>query len=371
MMIRQELARIAREVLFDPIPGVPEADFHVAPASGEEAAALLEFASNHALKVLFWGSGSHQEMGHPVEPEIVMSTSRLNAVVDWQVDDLTVVVQPGVLISDLEAEMQQHGQTAMLPEHSGEGTVGGTVAAGLSGWRRLRYGPTRDRMLEVRIATGDGRLIRGGGRLVKNVTGYDLPRLAAGSFGSLGLITEMCLKLWPMPPARAMVRVADPVEAMKRAFRPLAVVVTPAGATLYLGGTEQEVAAQAKRLGGDAIEGHRWPEPLVGSHEMSMRVAPSDMIEFVGLIDGLGLDYQAAIGVGEVRFIADKAIDELGALREKAEASGGSLVQLSGEQLESFDPWGTPPPSLDLQRRVKAAFDPRGVANPGRLPGGI
>ena len=201
-MLRQELTRLARNLLSDPIAGAPPVDFTLQPATGEDAAGVLGFAATHGLRVLFWGGGTHQGIGHQVEPDIVMGTGRLNAVLDWQVEDLTVAVQPGVLISDLEARLQQRNQTAVLPE-AGAGTVGGAVAAGLSGWRRLRYGPTRDRMLEVRLATGDGRLIRGGGRLVKNVTGYDLPRLATGSLGSLGLIAEVCLKLWPLATRRA------------------------------------------------------------------------------------------------------------------------------------------------------------------------
>ena len=208
-MLHQEMARLARGLMSDPIPSASEADITLAPASGEDAAPILAFAAEHALAVRFWGGGTHRGMGYPIAPDILMSTHRMNAVIDWQVDDLTVTVQPGVRVADLEAKLQQHRQTAVLPEEPGESTVGGAVAAGVSGWRRLRYGPTRDRALEVRLATGDGRLVRGGGRLVKNVTGYDLPRLATGSFGSLGLIAEMCLKLWPLPPESAMLQVDD------------------------------------------------------------------------------------------------------------------------------------------------------------------
>ncbi len=371
-MLRQELARLAREVLADPVAGAPEVEFTVAPETGEDAASILGFAATNQMRVLFWGAGTHQSMGYPIDPDIVMTTAGLSQIVDWQVEDLTVVVEPGVTVADLEDRLGDRNQTAVLPEMRGQGTVGGAVAAGLSGWRRLRYGPTRDRMLEVRLATGDGRLIRGGGRLVKNVTGYDLPRLAAGSFGSLGLITEVCLKLWPLPQARAMIRVSDPAAALDAAYRPQALLATPAGATLYVAGSEAEVEAQAERVGGELVSGHEWPDPLSGATELSLRCPPSSLAAFVDRVHGLGADYQAAYGVGEIRFVADNvAGDDLVALRNEVEAAGGALVIIQGTHPPGLDPWGSPPPSIELQRSVKAAFDPRAIANPGRLPGGI
>ncbi|MCP3998740.1 MAG: FAD-binding oxidoreductase [bacterium] len=372
MMLHQELARLARDMLDDPISGAPQVDFTVSPTTPEDAAAVLGFAAEKGLRTLFWGGGNHQGMGYPVEPDIVISTNRLTEVLDWQVDDLTFTVQPGVRVADLEADLQQRNQTAVLPEVPGSATVGGIVAAGLSGWRRLRYGPTRDRMLEVRLATGDGRLVRGGGRLVKNVTGYDLPRLATGSFGSLGMLTELCLKLWPLPPDRAMLRVADPEQALAAAYRPLALIETSAGATLYLSGTAEEIEAQAALVGGELIPGHRWPEPLAGTTKLSLRVPPSALAGWSGILRQVGVDFQAAHGVGEILFTpGDVPLEEIVAWRGKVESMGGSLVLLEASDGFDFDPWGTPPVSGDLQSRVKEAFDPRRVANPGILPGGI
>ena len=372
MMLHRELARLARDMLGDPIAGAPQVDFTVSPTAPEDAAAVLGFASEKGLGVLIWGGGNHQGMGYPVEPDIVISTDRLTGVIDWQVDDLTVTVQPGVRVADLEAELQQRNQTAVLPEVPGSATVGGVVAAGLSGWRRLRYGPTRDRMLEVRLATGDGRLIRGGGRLVKNVTGYDLPRLATGSFGSLGLLAELCLKLWPMPADRAMLRVANTEQTLAAAYRPLALIETNAGATLYLSGTAEEIEAQATRVGGELVPGHRWPEPLAGSTKLSMRVPPSAVAAWAGILRHVGVDFQAAHGVGEILFTAgDLPVDEVVAWRGKVESVGGSLVLLESPDGFDFDPWGSLPDSTELQRKVKEAFDPRRIANPGILPGGI
>ncbi len=371
-VLKAELARLAKGMFADPIPAAPSVELTVAPAQVEDAAAILRFASKVGLRVLFWGGGTHQGIGNAVAPDIVMTTHRLDKIVDWQAEDLTIVVEAGVTVSDLEAQLQQRGQTAVLPESPAGATVGGLVAAGLSGWRRLRYGPTRDRILEVVLATGDGRVVRGGGPLVKNVTGYDLPRLATGSLGSLGLIARLCLKLWPLAADRGMVEVADPQMALRTAYRPLAVIETTERSVAYLAGTRAELEAQAARLGGRLVAGHRWPEPLAGPREFVLRVPAGEIGWFVDEMRVNEWAFQAAHGVGEVRLVVDRGDDEqLARLREEAENLGGALVAYSSPEDGVFDPWGAAPESADLQRRVKAAFDPAGVANPGILPGGI
>ena len=370
MILKQELARLAKSSFADPIADAPECDFTIAPKTAEDAAVVLEFASQNKLKVLFWGGGTHQSLGYQIEPDVVMTTASLNRIVDWQPDDLTVVVQPGVGVADLESKLNEAKQTAVLEENPGAATVGGTIASGVSGWRRLRYGPTRDRSLEVRLATGDGRLIRGGGRLVKNVTGYDLPRLATGSFGSLGLITEMCIKLWPRPEREAMVLVDSPAVALSLAYRPFAVIETQEQSAVYLAGTSAEIEEQVLRIGGEVSAGHLWPDPLIGDITAALRLPAGEVGAFVETIRAIGLPFQAAHGVGEVRLAVtvDKA-DELRAIRTRVEGAGGSLVVAECDPALGIDPWGTPPSSLALQRMVKEAFDPMHAANPGRLPG--
>ena len=371
-VLKAELTRLAKGMLADPVPGAPPVDLTVAPSQVEDAAAILRFASTVGLRVLFWGGGTHQGIGNAVAPDVVMTTHGLDRIVDWQAEDLTIVVEAGVTVSALEAQLQQRGQTAVLPETPAGATVGGVVAAGLSGWRRLRYGPTRDRVLEVVLATGDGRAVTGGGRLVKNVTGYDLPRLATGSLGSLGLIARLCLKLWPLAAHQGMVHVSDPEAALRTAYRPLAVIETNEGSIVYLAGTLAELEAQAERLGGRLASGHRWPEPLAGPWEFVLRVPAGATGRFVDEIRRNGWAFQAAHGVGEVRLVVDSGDDErLAGLREEAETLGGTLVVFNSPARGVVDPWGAAPGSADLQRRVKAAFDPVGIANPGILPGGI
>lgn len=370
--LRTQVAKLARGLLTEPIPGAPNAEFTILPERIDEAAAVLGFAAAHGLKVLFWGGGTHQGIGYPVTPDVVLGTARLDRVVDWQVEDLTIVVEAGVLVADLEAQLEQRGQTAVLPETVPGATVGGVISAGLSGWRRLRYGPTRDRVLEVVLATGDGRRVRGGGRLVKNVTGYDVPRLAVGSYGALGLVGQACLKLWPLAVARGMVEVSDADAALRNSYRPLAVIETDTNSVVYLAGTSAEIEVQARELGGRLVAGHRWPEPPAGRWELSLRVPAGDIGRFVARLRGLEWLFQAAHGVGEIRFAAEEAeFGELSALRDEVEATGGALVVIRAPSGSPLDPWGSPPRTVDLQRRVKAAFDPMGIANAGILPGGI
>lgn len=368
--LRATVAKLFGE-LAEPVEGAPSADFVLAPASVEEGARILDFASEHDLSVLVWGAGTHQGIGNRFEPDLVLLTNRMDQIVDWQPDDLTVVVEPGVPVAALEATLDERSQTAVLPERPGAATVGGVIAAGVSGWRRYRYGPTRERVLEVVVATGDGRVVRGGAQVVKNVTGYDLPRLITGSLGSLGLIGRVCLKLWPKGEAAATVRVDDPERAVDTAYRPLAVLETVTGCFTYLAGTEREVAAQAAALGGPVQAGLQWPEHPVGDVVVSLRVPPASTVEAVRRVQGSD-SFVAAHGVGEVTAsFGSIQPGVLDALRDWAEAEGGALVVLEAPDGFALDPWGAPPQTLELQRRIKAGFDPAGVMAPGRLPGGL
>lgn len=357
-----------------PIEGAPEVEHTVAPNSVEQAAEIMRAATDHEQKILIWGGGTHQGHGYPVDADIVLSTHRLTEVVEWIPDDLTLVVEAGAKVADVEAMLAEKGQTAVLPETPGGATVGGTIAAGVSGWRRLRYGPTRDRVLETVMATGDGRVVRAGGRLVKNVTGYDLPRLATGSYGSLGMIGQVCLKLWPIGARLAGVPVGDAAVARKVAYRPLAIIETETGATAYFAGTPEEIDAQAEALGGKAVDDPRWPRSLDSPWRVSLRVPGglvTDAVARVRRVDGAR--FRAAHGVGEIIVgFVDLPEPWFSDTRAWAEEMGGALV-ITNRPVDGDgpDPWGTPPGSMPLQRAVKAAFDPVGISNPGRLPGGL
>ncbi len=352
------------------------AEYVVAPPTLEDAATVLRIASEHGLRTLLAGSGTHQGFGHRLAPDLVLSTKLLNRVVTYEPEDLTVVVESGMTLAELDALLAERRQTAALPEQSGSATVGGVVAAGVSGWQRLGYGPIRDRMLEAKLVTGDGRIVTGGGRVVKNVSGYDIPRLVTGSLGSLGLVGAVCLKLWPQPAYAGSIAVADAGEARQRAYRPRAIIETNRGTTVYVTGTAAYVEGQVRDLHGTVTPGLQWPDPLGATYEFSLRVPAALTPHAVDKVRdlGRGVQFQAAHGVGEVRLAAnDLDLRGLVGLRSWAESVSGAVVTVRAPDAayDVFDPWGTAPPTLELQRRVKRAFDPAGVVNPGRLPGGL
>lgn len=352
------------------VPGLPAAEITAAPSSPADLAELLAEASAVGLRVLVWGGGSHQGFGHRVEPDLVISTSRLDGLIAWEPDDMTVVIEGGMGVADLELRLATRSQTAVLPETAAVATVGGVLASAISGYRRARYGPTRDRILEVTVVTGDGRIVKAGGRVVKNVTGYDLPRLVVGSFGALGVVVSACLKLWPRPTASATITLEDPGLA-GLVYRPLAVLSDRRDTRIFLAGTEAEVESQADKLGGLREEGLRWPMSVSGETTWSLRVPPS-MVESALTRIPTEANLIAQILVGEIA-IGSNDLEGIVDLRHWAESVGGRLV-LSGAPdsvYDQIDPWGTPPPALELQRRLIHGFDPHRVINPGRLPGGI
>ncbi|HSJ27056.1 MAG TPA: FAD-binding protein [Acidimicrobiia bacterium] len=350
---------------------LPPARHRLAPASPAEMAEVMAAATAVDAVVVPWGGGTHQGLGRRVAPDVVVATTSLDRIVEWQPDDLTVVVEAGVLVDDLERELAGRNQTAALPETAPGATVGGVISAGVSGYRRPRYGPTRDRILQTTLATGDGRLVTAGGRVVKNVSGYDIQRSVFGAHGSLGVITSVCLKLWPRSTTSATVAVDDPVGAWKTMYRPLAVLETESGAAVYVEGPPQQVDIDVARLGGERTEGLAWPQPPRGDVTVAVTVAPADIAAAVERIRHVG-PFVAQHGVGRVD-VAGAADADWTAIRAWAEERGGRLTVTSAPDTfyDGLDAWGADPPALDVQRRLIAAFDPGRVVNRGRLPGGI
>lgn len=347
----------------------PDADLTVSPSSPEDVAIVLGYASDRKLGVQVLGGGTHSGFGSPPPPDIVMSMDRLGEIEVWEPEDLTMVVGAGARVAELESVLADENQTAVLPEVPGEATVGGTISAGVSAFRRGRLFGTRERLLETTVVTGDGRLVRSGGRVVKNVTGYDLHRLQVGVFGSLGVIVSVCLKLWPTPPAAATVSVRD-LDQSAAAVRPLAVLEENDRIRVFVWGTDDEVAAKVDRLGGTAVNGHDWPADPPGRFRWSLRIPPAMTSEALRRLPD-GWAFLAQHRVGEVRMGSDYA-ERAGELRAWAESIGGSLViSESPDGFDELDPWGATPPGADIQRALIHQFDPARVINPGRLPGGL
>jgi glycolate oxidase FAD binding subunit len=359
------ITRLAAE-----LEGAPDAELTVAPKSTHDVASVLHHATEKGLKVQVRGGGTRSGYGAPPPPDIVMSMERLAEVESWVPGDLTLVVGAGARIADLESKLAGENQTAVLPEVPGASTVGGAIAAGAAALRRGRLYGTRERILETTVVTGDGRIVRSGGRVVKNVTGYDMQKLSVGAFGSLGVIVSVCLRLWPVPPAGVTVTVDSPEQASTIA-RPLAVLEENDSTRVFLWGTQEVVSALSDRLDGESADGLDWPADPSGSYRWSLRVPPALTSQASGHLPE-AWRYLAIHGVGDIRAASDDG-DGAPDLRAWAESVGGHLVVVDAptDSLEGFDPWGSPPAALDLQRRLIAEFDPARIINPGRLPGGI
>jgi glycolate oxidase FAD binding subunit len=370
--------RVATKQLFERLrdPSIEiDAEFVVAPTSVEEAAEILAAAAEATIPVSFYGGGTHRQLGNPVDADLVITTTALNRVLDYQPDDLTIRVDAGVTLARLDELLAERNLTAVFPETEPEATVGGVIATGRSGYRRLRYGPTRDRVLQVTAATGYGKVVTGGSPVVKASTGYGMPRLFTGSFGSLGLIGSVLLKLWSQPPATATIAVEEPEEARQSVYRPLAVLGTGGIGLVYLGGSPEEVDAQADMLDGHRTEGLEWPGAYDEALRLSLRV-PARFVDDA-VFHARNLDASSWIGQHGVGLVVAGyqriPSDGFFAARDWAESIGGSLIiEAASDDLRTeLGAWGSPPQAVELQREVKDRFDPAGICNPGILPGGV
>ncbi|MET8154499.1 FAD-binding oxidoreductase [Actinoplanes sp. NPDC049668] len=369
----------------DTVGGVP-ARFVAAPADTAEAAEVLRAAAAADLAVVVRGGGSKLDWGMPPRRlDLIVDTRNLTGVVEHAAGDLIVVVRAGTPLAGLGLGDQQ---LALDPVRPGA-TVGGTVAANTSGPRRLGYGTVRDLLIGITVVRPGGMVARAGGKVVKNVAGYDLGKLFTGSYGTLGLITECAFRLHPRPAAHALVVRTAPAEqigALLAAVRaeqvvPAAVELDapaegPVTLAVLVEGTPAGVLDRAatleKALGGQATD--EFP-PWWGAYpwtEAGMKLtAPLSRVPDL-LSQGVALRGSAGTGV----LYADVPVDDAPAVVERLRAAairaGGHGVVLTAPPgvRERVDMWG-PVPGLELMRRVKDQFDPGHLFAPGRFVGGI
>jgi glycolate oxidase FAD binding subunit len=251
-------------------------------------------------------------------------------VVEHEPAEMTVRVRAGTTVAELDDALSAHGQCVAMPAYEGA-TVGGVLAVGQSGLRRLGWGPVRDTVLEVRYVSSDGHLIKGGGPTVKNVSGYDVPRLFVGSLGTLGIIGEVVLRTRPVPACeRWLSGETDPFALLHRLHSPACILWDGTTTWLLLDGHPDDVDAQGRLAGLQNAGGP--PESLRAlPHRWSM--PPSQLVSLPSDGDG---PFLAEIGVGVVH----------------------RTVAQPRPQLE--------PSLLELHRRMKSVFDPTGRLAPGR-----
>jgi len=345
-----------------------------APRSVDEIVSVVEALKAARVTALPVGAGSTFEDVPPPDVDVVVSASAYAGLIDYQPDDLTVVVRAGTTLGTLAEALEAKGQTAVLPETSPERSIGGVVSSGASGFRRLRYGPTRDRVLGVTLVTGYGKPVKGGGALVKNVTGYDLPRLCTGSHGTLGFIADICLKLWPMQPASRTIEVADVNEARFAIYKPLAVLETPDAVMVMVEGSEASVSDTERVLDGASRTGLLWPDPPSSAVNVSVRVPASSTTSAISVVRGAGAEhFVAQHGIGRVdagfASLPPGAVEELRS--RTAELRGVAIITGWKTADQMPDRWGVNPGSAGISERLTSLFDPAGVFRIGQLPGGL
>lgn len=212
-----------------PFAYTPTLPVIVTPTSVDEAITLLTDPASANRPLLFRGGGTKWDAGHRAFSEassnpLIISTAKLTGILDYEPGELTITVRAGTPMAEIEAALAEHGQYLPFdPLFASMGaTVGGTIAAGLTGPRRMRYGGLRDFVIGIEYLNAQGQRVRSGGKVVKNAAGYDFSKLFCGSMGSLGLITQVSFKVFPTPPARQTLLAFLPtITEVKAAFRAL------------------------------------------------------------------------------------------------------------------------------------------------------
>jgi glycolate dehydrogenase FAD-binding subunit len=369
----------------------------VAPGNTEEVAAILRFAQEKHFAVVPWGGGTKQRWGYPVAPVVILETHRLNVIWEHTWQDMTCTVEAGCTWASLQSALAQHGQwVALDPLWPAHATVGGVVATNDSGALRLRYGSLRDLIIGMTIVLADGTIAHTGGKVVKNVAGYDLHKLMTGAFGTLGVITSVNFRLHSIPRCTQSFTFSAPaaeslggwmLKLLHEQLSTLSVQLRGAADGFHLDiqlaslpevlRTQTDLLESLGRVEGLAVGGAKaavwdgrqqlFAQDLVCKATM----LPSEIASFAERVRSLGgASVTQATGIMTAGFPAAAAW-QLPQLRRELEAAGGSLMVLKQPAESKLDCWGTLPDSLPLMREIKRRFDPDGVLSPGRFLGGI
>ena len=393
------------------------------PGSLDEVGRVMSLACAEGLAVAPRGSGSALDLGAPpLRLDAVLDLSRLAGILEYVPADMVATVQAGVTLDLLARELDKHGQMLALdPYGGGSRTVGGVLATNASGQRRFRYGTGRDLLLGARFVQADGTVTWGGSKVVKSVTGYDIPKLLTGSLGTLGVIVEATLRLHPVQPASgswlfsfasresaaALVAAvlassleperlawlsAGSLERLGSASAEAALAVSVATVAEAVTSQGAEMGSMASGLGArvSVLAPDFWSRmggalasPIVVKISSEIRRLPfwAAEVERVMSCHRLTVSLVGEAGNGILRAAVEGSVapdtwgrEIVAPLREALAAEGASLVvERAPHYLKSAaDVWGpVPETALAVMRRLKTEFDPRGVLNPGRFVGGL
>lgn len=386
--------------------------FVLEPANEQQLAAVLRIANEAGLTVAPRGRGTKLSWGSPPSRvDLILSTARLDKIIEHVWADLTVSVEAGCTIQKLQFALAQHGQRlACDPLWPERATVGGVLSTNDGGSLRLRFGPLRDLIIGVTIALSDGTLASSGGKVVKNVAGYDLPKLVTGALGTLGVITRAVFRVHPLPHrAKTLSVSAGNLENMQRLI--LAVQDSKLAHTslqarvandadpvvdILFEGTETGIDAQEAQMrelvaaapvnegSGSAWNASQEVWNFTDSSSIALAkitMLPNAIAHTIEIVQRLQSTHKTpwkltmqATGIGWLRMEAklENFHAALSDLRRELERAGGSLViHHQPSAMPAIDAWGQPGDALPLMRAVKTQFDPRNTLNPGRFVGGI
>lgn len=327
------------------------------------------------------GAGTKDFYGETLAGEL-LELGAWRGIVDYEPSELVITVRCGTPLSEVEAALAARDQFLAFepPSFGADPTIGGVIAAGLSGPRRMYAGAARDFVLGVRLLSAQGELLRFGGQVMKNVAGFDVSRLLCGSLGILGVITEVSLKVLPRPRVEQTVRFELPAVKAVDAFNQWAAQPLPLSGAAWcqgmawtrLSGAPAAVRAARERLGGELIDDTAAGAFWGGLRDQQLPFFTSPSLWRVSVpaaAPSLGLAAEPLIDWGgALRWYA--GLPEDAAVRERAREVDGTALCWRGPAPQGrFHPLATP--VAQLHRRLKARFDPAGIFNPGRLVAGL
>lgn len=386
------------------------------PPDGATVAELLATAAERGHSVIPVGGGTALALGNPpTSADIALSTARLGGIIDYEPVDLVLSVGAGARLGDVQAVLAEHGQTLPIdPPGGGEATIGGLIATALSGPLRLSAGSLRDLLIGISMAHPSGTVTKAGGMVVKNVSGFDLPRVYHGSLGTLGVVISANFKVLPLPRTEAtlLARVPSLDAAVRAAASIRQHVANPAA--IEAGWFEDTWFTAARfmgrepsvRTGIDSTAAlvdteHSILDPATSADwwkryqaALDLRIGPNQVLlrasvrprETVTLALGLAAVLPtveatpsflgASVGLGSIVArleLAEGSADRLGELQLLLAGLASNVVILAAPPAwkAGLDVWGAAPETLDLMRAMKDQFDPQRVLNPGRFAGHI
>jgi glycolate oxidase FAD binding subunit len=358
----------------------------ILPLNVADVSAALRHAANDHQSIGVCGGMTKIDQGSPPRSlDVLVATSNMDRIIEHAAGDLVVTAQAGAPLAALQQHVADAKQWLALDPPEPGATVGGVVAAAASGPRRLLYGTPRDLLIGITVVLADGTVAHSGGKVVKNVAGYDLGKLFTGSFGSLGVIAECTFRLHPWQPARRVVtaRHDDPAAAARRVFAtgavPTALEWDGSAVTALVESVESAADAQGRQIAA-AIGGEITHALPTGFGERPATAVLLKVTHRLGALSEVlaaiaavlpSAPLRAHLGSGVI-WVSAEDLDRLDPLRASVAAFGGKVVVVRAPVAVAagVDVWG-PVSGLDVMRRIKERFDPDGRMSPGRFVGGL